>query len=109
MDATLALLSAEARVPTASARRYLAQLCKHWGHKFPVEHTPEAGRISFGSDRACHLRALPDVLVMRVEAADEQALAHLQRVVADHLRRFAFRETDLPEVRWTRGAPEAGA
>ena len=31
----------QATVTTASASRYLQQLCKHWSHKFAVEFTPE--------------------------------------------------------------------
>ena len=45
----------ETRVPTASASRYLQQLCKHWSHKFTVEFTPEQGRIPFAEDRICTL------------------------------------------------------
>ena len=37
------------RVPTAHASRYLQQLCKHWSHKFPVEFTPENGRIEMSA------------------------------------------------------------
>lgn len=35
------MLVSEARIPTASASKYLQQLCKHWSHKFQVEFTPE--------------------------------------------------------------------
>jgi hypothetical protein len=42
------------------------------------------------------------MLIMRVTAADEAALAALEDVVARHLVRFAFREG--PEVRWTQQA-----
>jgi uncharacterized protein len=38
---------------------------------------------------------------MRAEAPDQDALERLQRVVVDHVKRFAFRE-DLGEVQWTR-------
>ncbi len=38
----------EARVPTASASRYLQQICKHWSHKFAVEiHPRERARAVF--------------------------------------------------------------
>ena len=93
----------EARVATSSASRYLTQLCKHWSHKFDVTYTPEAGRVPFGPDRACTFKAEPELLLMRVEAADEDALTRLEGVVVEHLKRFAFRE-DLGEVQWTRTA-----
>lgn len=91
----------EAHVPTASASRYLQQVCKHWSHKFPVEFTPEAGCVPFAPDRRCDFTATADALTMRIQAADEAALERMQNVVVEHLKRFAFRE-DLGDVRWTR-------
>jgi len=91
----------EVRVLTASASRYLQQLCKHWGHKFSVEFTPQKGRIPFAADRRCLLEATADHLAMRVEANDEATLVHMEGVVVDHLKRFAFRE-DLGEITWQR-------
>jgi hypothetical protein len=92
--------SSQARVATASASRYLQQVCKHWSHKFAVEFTPENGHIPFTDGRVCDLEATNDALTMRAQAPDADALERLQRVVVDHLKRFAFRE-DLGEIRWT--------
>ena len=94
--------ASEALVRTASASKYLRQICRHWSHKFAVEFTPQAGRIPFADDRVCKIAAGPDGLRLRVEASDEEALARAERVVVEHLRRFAFRE-DLGEVAWRRG------
>lgn len=91
----------EARVPTASASRYLQQLCKHWSHKFAVEYTPENGSIPFAADRRCLLVATPDHLALRVETDDDASLTRMESVVVDHLKRFAFRE-DLGEITWQR-------
>jgi hypothetical protein len=91
----------QAHVPTASASRYLQQVCKHWSHKFPVEFTPEAGSVPFAPDRRCDFAATADALTMRIQAADEAALARMQNVVVEHLKRFAFRE-DLGDIRWIR-------
>lgn len=91
----------EAQVSTASASRYLQQICKHWSHKFPVEFTPEAGCVPFSDDRRCDFSAAPDTLTMRIQAADEATLERTQTVVVEHLKRFAFRE-DLGDIRWTR-------
>ena len=93
----------ETRVPTASASRYLQQLCKHWAHKFAVEYTPETGMIPFAADRVCMLAATPDHLALRIEAADEATLAKMEGVVIDHLKRFAFRE-NLDEITWRRSS-----
>jgi hypothetical protein len=91
----------EAHVPTASASRYLQQICKHWSHKFPVEFTPETGSVPFSEDRRCDFSANADTLTMRIHAADEATLERTQHVVVEHLKRFAFRE-DLGDIRWTR-------
>jgi hypothetical protein len=88
-------LAAEARVPTKSARRYLGQLCKHFAHKLPATYEPEfvTGRIEFPAG-VCSLDATaPELLVMRVTAANGEDLERLEGVVARHLERFAFRET----------------
>jgi hypothetical protein len=80
-----------ARVPTQSASRYLQQLCKHWGHKFQVEFDPEHGRIElpFGP---CLLDARAEALVVTLETSDRAGFDRFESVVADHLKRFAFRE-----------------
>ena len=36
----------EARVGTAHAQRYLAQLCKHFGHKLPTTYDDVSGQIT---------------------------------------------------------------
>jgi hypothetical protein len=103
MNATPAMPASEARVPTAVPRRYLAQLCKHFQHKLRVTLDEGHGRIAFPAG-LCELDAAADagILILRVTASDEAALARLEDVVARHLERFAFREA--PEVRWTRAA-----
>jgi hypothetical protein len=93
--------ASEANISTASANKYLQQLCKHWSHKFPVEFTPDNGRVRFADNRSCDFIATPDALVLRVQAPDDAALQRTQQVVIEHLMRFAFRE-NLGEVRWTR-------
>ena len=94
------MITSEARVATPSATKYIAQLCKHWSHKFPTEHTAERGRIPFDEARVCTLEARPDHLVMRLTTPDEATQARMEGVVVDHLKRFAFRE-DLGDVAWT--------
>jgi len=91
----------EAQVATASASRYLQQICKHWSHKFPVEFTPQTGSVPFSEDRRCDFTADPEKLTMRIHAADEATLERTQTVVVDHLKRFAFRE-DLGDIHWVR-------
>jgi uncharacterized protein len=91
--------ASHATITTASASRYLQQLCKHWSHKFSVEFTPEQGVIPFDATRVCRLDASPEELSLRIEAADDATVERMQGVVIDHLKRFAFRE-DFGEVQW---------
>ncbi len=81
---------AVARVPTAHASRYLQQLCKHWAHKFPVEFTPQNGRIEMSAG-VLILDADPEGLGLQLTTEPEN-LERMEGVVADHLKRFAFRE-----------------
>lgn len=87
-----------ATIETSRASIYLQQLCKHFGHKIPVEFTPETGRIDFPFGQ-CHLSAADDVLTLRVEGEEP---ARLEKVMGDHLARFAFREN--PAVAWHQDA-----
>ena len=80
-----------AHVPTASASRYLQQLCKHWGHKFPVEFDARHGEISLPMGPLT-MDASDSELVVSLQTPDEAALDRFEHVVAEHLARFAFRE-----------------
>jgi uncharacterized protein len=80
-----------ATVPTEHASRYLQQLCKHWAHKFPVEFTPEAGTIDLPAGRT-ELSADGAALRIAITAGEGGDLDRLEAVVADHIKRFAFRE-----------------
>jgi uncharacterized protein len=82
---------AVARVPTAHASRYLQQLCKHWSHKYPVEFTPQNGRIEMSAG-VLILDADAEGLGLQLTAAPED-VERMEGVVAAHLQRFAFRET----------------
>ena len=42
----MADFTATVLVPTASASKYLQQLCKHWSHNLAVEFTREHGRVT---------------------------------------------------------------
>jgi hypothetical protein len=88
---------------TASASRYLQQLCKHWSHKFAVEFDPAHGRIEFDPETACELDAGPARLSVRLEAADPERAERIKQVIADHLKRFAFREDFV--LAWDAAAP----
>ncbi|MDX3928421.1 MAG: DUF2218 domain-containing protein [Shinella sp.] len=82
--------SSVARVETANASRYLQQLCKHWSHKFEVSFDAAKGFVPFSPGSTLSLAADKAGLTMTLDS--EEGLTRLQDVVADHLKRFAFRE-----------------
>ncbi len=101
---TITTASATASVPTASASKYLQQLCKHWEHNLQVEFTPENGTVIFPRDArgANHpgdavvtFNVAETGLEIRVDASSDEQLEGLKGAVARHLDRFAFREAPL--------------
>ncbi len=83
-------------IQTPKAGRYLQQLCKHFGHKVPVSFDATQGSITlpFG---LCTLAAKDDTLILQVFDGDTDKL---EKVIASHLERFAFREA--LSVTWER-------
>lgn len=92
-------MEAVATIATLNGSKYLQQLCKHWGHKFGVEFDAAAGKIAFPTS-AVVFAAMPKALTMTLLGPDADTLERMKRVVADHLQRFAFRETLA--VEWLR-------
>ncbi|MEO7656541.1 MAG: DUF2218 domain-containing protein [Sphingomicrobium sp.] len=97
--------TATALVPTASASKYLQQLCKHWSHNMPVEFTPDHGTVTFAKDArgadypgdaVVTFDAAESGLGVRIDATSQLQLDGLKGAVARHLDRFAFREAPLP-------------
>ena len=84
-----------ARVPTASAGRYLQQLAKHWSHKLEVTFTKEAAMILFPSGARLEMRADEATLDLSLHVPAGEEPARMRRVVEEHLDRFAFREAPL--------------
>lgn len=84
-------LASTATVTTPKAAGYAAQLAKHFAHKLPAHFEAGRGEVEFPFG-TCTLAAEADRLTLRAEAADPDALARTEEVVASHLLRFAFRE-----------------
>ena len=98
------MTTATAIVPTASASRYLQQLCKHWQHNLTVDYDANHGTVVFPRDArgADHpgdalvtFDAADDNLTVRIDATSAEQLEGLEGAVARHLDRFAFREAPL--------------
>jgi hypothetical protein len=85
------MTTSQTDIPTASASRYLQQLCKHFAHKLPVEFDPSVGRIEFKIGN-CALRAEAETLHLDLTSPAGEQLDQLKDVVIRHLERFAFRE-----------------
>jgi hypothetical protein len=86
---------ARGRATTASGSKYLQQLCKHWSHRFEVEFSQTRGQVRFPSAVAT-MEASANALLVTVETEDAEAIERLKEIVAEHLDRFAFRESPLP-------------
>jgi len=96
--------STTATVPTASASKYLQQLCKHWQHHLAVEFTPQHGTVVFPKDARgaewpgdalVTFDAGDAALEVRIDASIDEQLEGMKGAVARHLDRFAFREAPL--------------
>jgi Uncharacterized protein conserved in bacteria len=88
------MTSTTAHVPTTNGSRYLQQLCKHWGHKFEVDFTPERGVVKLHAG-VVTMVAHPEALDVTISDAAEDDLPRLKDVVVKHIDRFAFREAPL--------------
>ncbi len=104
MSEDMEKVTSTAIVPTASASKYLQQVCKHWEHNLSVEFTPDHGTVAFPKDARgadwpgdalVTFDAGADALTVKIEASAEGQLAALQDAVARHVDRFAFREAPL--------------
>ncbi len=84
-----------ARVPTASASRYLQQLAKHWSHKMTVAFSSEEATIDFPTGAKLEMRADSETLDCVLTVPEEGDVARMRAVVEEHLDRFAFRQGAL--------------
>ncbi|MEM9632847.1 MAG: DUF2218 domain-containing protein [Pseudomonadota bacterium] len=76
---------------TASASKYLQQLCKHFAHKVPATWDTARGEVSFPFG-FCRMEATENCLTIRCEADEGQKMARMQGVIDSHIERFAWRE-----------------
>ncbi len=78
-------------VKTGNAVSYMKQLCRHWAHKFPVAFDDSTGTIELPQAR-CVLSASPETLGVKLAMPEDADQDRMERVVAEHLQRFGFRE-----------------
>ena len=84
-----ARLTSTAAIRTEQPERLMKRLCKHWGHKFPVETGDGQGSIELPMG-ICRMLCT-DILQIELHG-DADQMATFQQVVADHLRRMASSE-----------------
>jgi len=103
---------AEALVKTGNARKYAAQLGKHWSHNLSVSEEGDDVHVVFPKDArgadwpgdALVILAPADgALRCRIEASAAGQRHGLKGAVARHVDRFAFREAPL-QYDWTDSA-----
>lgn len=83
------MITTNALIQTNQAERLILRLCKHWGHKFPVQHSERYGEIALPMG-TCRLSAENE---LKVELEGEAAqMERFQQVVAEHLQRMAAKE-----------------
>jgi hypothetical protein len=96
--------STEARVATASAKKYAAQVGKHWQHNMEVAFDGDVVTIRFPrdargadwpADALVTLTPEADALVCRIDASAPGQRDGLKGAVERHVDRFAFREGEL--------------
>ncbi|MDI1461950.1 DUF2218 domain-containing protein [Catellatospora sp. KI3] len=85
------MMITEGKAPTDRAARYLKQVLSHFSHKIDVEQGEDSGSATFGAGKA-YLTATEDALVVRVEAADAEGAATVQRVIVGHAERFGEKD-----------------
>ncbi len=85
---------AKASVPTASAAKYVQQLCKHWSHQLEVELSESRGVVKFPA-AVVTLEPEANALEVTIDGEGSEEVERLKGVVASHLDRFAFREAPL--------------
>ena len=95
-------LISTAKIETAHAGKYLVQLAKHWSHRFPdLTWNETRADIPFPAGQCVVTsKENENILAIELNAPDEETASRLENVVAEHLKRFAFRES--LEIVWQR-------
>lgn len=99
------MLEASSRFETEQGQKYVAQLCKHFGHKIETILDGDHGECVFGFGRAI-MDADETGIEIKIHANEEAEVEQGKKVIESHLLRFAFREPDA-KLDWSAIAPLA--
>lgn len=75
-------------IATREPARIMTRLCKHWGHKFPVDLQPDHARVelSLGEVR---FEVRPDGLHVQLQGKKDTDMLRFEQVLAEHAQRMA--------------------
>ncbi len=90
-------------IATGNASKYPQQLCKYAPHHFAVEYNPHSAGIAFGGNDKVEMVADGTALRVTITAGDTERIGEREAAIADHPRRFAFREPLVTD--WDRSEP----
>lgn len=77
---------------TENAKKYLQQLCKHFGHKIDVSYDENQGTAKFIFGPA-FFSADDQKLSVQFELNQAASVDAAKHVIDSHLKKFAFRES----------------
>lgn len=92
-------MQTEATVATQHGALYINKLCRHFGHKVPVQRSDNKARIDFPFGD-CRIVVDENQVHFTLNVADPEDLGRAEQVVAEHFVRMATR--DQPQVVWNR-------
>ncbi|WP_166816014.1 DUF2218 domain-containing protein [Luteimonas yindakuii] len=82
-------ITTTAVIASPDPARLLRTLCNHWRHKFEIHRDHDGhAHIPFTADGGADFDVDGDGLRIRLQHADADERARLQRVIENHLRRF---------------------
>jgi hypothetical protein len=85
------MFTAYAQVKTKKAERYLKALCNHFNQKISATYSDHHGEVQFGFGY-CEMDAESNMLVLLIQADDDENFTRVKYIVTDHLERFAKSE-----------------
>lgn len=81
-----------ATVSTKNARRYLRELCRHWGSHFTVIFNDHRGTVDFGDAQIVELAATENLLEITILDGQGTRLPELEKIVVEQLECFSYKE-----------------
>lgn len=99
--------TATSTTQTASASKFLQQLCKHFAHKVPAERDANPGEVSFPFGKR-HMEASGTCRMIHCKAGDAPKMRRARTVLDDRLELYArrrelklqWRSDDTGRVGW---------